>query len=227
MLTQVAALLLPTATRPAALGADLIEVGYKTRQGVDLAHHVALWDVLSRNAVFLTGNGTSDDHAGVNWLGIANNWFTSAWSASTAEADLLAALAGGRAWCASLSGYRGSLDLLVDGSAPMGSVTVAKVASRKLVASATQIPAGGSLQILQGTVDYAGTAALAANTKVIASYPAAQLAGGSVTRSIDTSASRFVRSRVLDAAGTVIGVSNPVWLLRAAPPGGIPPRRAA
>jgi hypothetical protein len=60
------------------LGADLLEVGYTKRQGVDLAHHVALWDVLSRNAVFLTGVGASDDHFGVNWLGIDNNWFTSA-----------------------------------------------------------------------------------------------------------------------------------------------------
>ena len=54
-------------------------------RAVDLAHHVALWDVMSRNAVFLTGNGTNDDHFGQNWHGIGNNWFTSAWAASTAE----------------------------------------------------------------------------------------------------------------------------------------------
>ncbi len=227
MLAQVAANLLPTATAPAALGADLLEVGYRKRNGVDLAHHVALWDVMSRNAIFLTGNGTSDDHAGVNWRGITNNWYTSAWAASTAEAGLLAALAAGRAWTASLSSYRGSLDLLVDGSCPMGSVSVSKVTSRKVVASATQIPAGGSLQVLRGTVDYAGTAALTANTKVVASYTAAQVAGGSVTRWIDTSMSRFVRTRVLNSSGTVVGLSNPVWLLRSAPPGGIPAPRAA
>ena len=227
LLAQVAATLLPTASVPAALGADLLEVGYVLRGGCDLAHHVALWDIMSRNAIFLTGNGTNDDHFGLNWRGKANNWVTSAWAKSTAEADLLAALTAGRAWCASLSGYQGRLSLLVDGSVPMGSASVSTVNSRKLVATATGIPPGGSLQILQGTVDYPGTAALAANTKVVASYTAAQLANGSVTRAIDTTQDRFVRTQVLDSSATVVGLSNPVWLLRSAPRRGIPaPRRA-
>jgi hypothetical protein len=227
MLARVAAKLLPTANAPAALGADLLEVGYPQRQGADLAHHVALWDVMSRNAVFLTGNGTSDDHFGQNWCGITNNWVTSAWAHSTTEADLLAALAAGRAWCASLSGYRGSLDLLVDGSVPMGSVSVSTVNSRRLVATATGLPPGGTLQILRGTVDCPGTASLTANTRVIASYTAGQLAGGSVARRVDTTTDTFVRTQVLDGSGTVVGLSNPVWLLRSAPAGGIPaPRRA-
>jgi hypothetical protein len=227
LLAQVAKQLLPTATTKAALGADLLEVGYNKRQGVDLAHHVALWDVMSRNAVFLTGNGTSDDHFGQNWFGIHNNWFTSTWAKSTAEADLLAALAAGRAWCASLSRYRGSLDLLVDGSCPMGSVSVSSVTSRRLVASATRIPSGGSLRVLQGVVDYAGTASPTANTRVIGSYPASSLTGGSVAQQVNTSKGSFVRTQVVNSSGTIIGVSNPVWLLRAAPPGAIPAPRAA
>jgi hypothetical protein len=223
LLPQVAGKLLSTR----ALGVDLLEVGYPVRQGVNLAHHVALWDVMSRNAIFLTGNGTNDDHYGQDWLGIVNNWFTSTWAVSTAESDLLASLAAGRAWCAALSEYRGSLDLLVDGTAPMGSVSVSTVNSRRLVASATGIPAGGSLQVVRGVVDYAGTAALTANSLVVASYPAAALAGGSVSLAVDTSKACFVRTQVLNAAGTVVGLSNPVWLLRAAPPGGIPAPRAA
>jgi hypothetical protein len=182
---------------------------------------------MSRNAVFLTGNGANDDHYAQDWYGLQNNWFTSVWAASTAQPDLLAALAAGRAWCGSLSGYRGSLDLLADGSCPMGSVSVSRVTSRGLVASATGIPAGGSLQILQGAVDYAGTAGLQANTVVIGRYKAAELAGGSVTQQVDTSADSFVRSQVLDASGAVAGLSNPLWLLRSAPPGGIPPPRSA
>lgn len=226
MLTKVATALMPGGTSARVLGADILEVGYKTREGVDLAHHLALWDILSRNAIFLTGNATSDDHNAENWRNKANNWLTSVWATSTAEADLLAALAAGRAWCGSLTGYRGSLDLMVDGSCPMGSVSVSTASSRKLVASATKVPTGGSLQILRGTVDYAGTAALKANTQVVATYTAAQLASGSVTTTIDTSKSRFVRTLVRDSAGTAIGASNPVWLLRSAPPGGIPRRRA-
>jgi len=225
LLVQTAGGMLPAAGTPAALGADLLEVGYRLRQGMDLAHHVALWDIMSRNALFFTGNGTNDEHFGQNWLGPMNNWFSSVWARSAGIADLLAALAAGRAWCASLSRYRGSLDLLVDGTVPMGSVSVSKVASRKLVATATAIPAQGTLQILQGTVDYAGAADLSANATVIGSFSASQLTGGSVVQQVSNRKDSFVRTQVLDPAGTVVGLSNPVWLLRAAPPGGIPAPR--
>ena len=48
-----------------------------------------------------------------------------------------------------------------------------------------------------------------------------------MTKQIDTSKDSFVRTQVFDSSGTLIGLSNPVWLLRKAPPGGIPaPRRA-
>jgi hypothetical protein len=223
LLTSLARQLLGTA----ALGTDLIEVGYPLRQGVNLAHHVALWDIMSRNGVFLTGNGTNDDHYGKDWLGIRDNWFSSVWASGTGQTGLLAALAAGRAWCGSLSRYRGSLDLLVDGSAPMGSVSVSKRASRQLAATATGVPRNGVLQILQGLVDYAGTADLASNAEVIGSYTAAELALGQARQSVDNHAGSFVRAQVLDASGTVVGLSNPVWLLRTPPPGGIPGPRAA
>jgi hypothetical protein len=85
--------------------------------------------------------------------------------------------------------------------------------------------ARGSLQILQGTVDHAGAADLSADTKVIGSYSAGQLSGGSVVHQINTRKDRFVRTQVLDSTGTLVGLSNPVWLLRAVPPGGIPAPR--
>jgi hypothetical protein len=226
MLTQVADQLLPTASTPAAMGCDLIEIGYPVRAGVDLAHHVALWDVLSRNAVFLTGNGVNDDHFGVNWHSLNNNWTTSAWAASTGQPDLLAALAAGRAWCGSLSEFHGgTLDLLVDGSCPMGSVSLSSLTSRQLAVTATGIPAGGSIQVVQGHVDYAGTSDPAANTQVISTYSDTVMAGGPVTLPVDTSAESFVRTQVRDAAGKVIALSNPAWLLQNIPPNGIPDPR--
>jgi len=227
LLKQVGVALLPNATRRAALGADLLEVGYTLRQGVDVGHHAWLWDVMSRNAIFLTGNGTSDDHRGQNWHGILNNWVTSTWAKSTAQADLLAALAAGRAWCGSLSKYRGTLDLLADGACPMGPVSVSTVSSRKLVASAAGLPTGGSLQVLQGAVDFAGAAEPTSNATVIGTYTGAQLAGGSISQAIDNTKSSFVRTQVLDSSRAIVGLSNPVWLLRNPPPGGIPAPRAA
>jgi hypothetical protein len=209
------------------LGADLLEVGYKLRQGVDLNHHIALWDVLSRNAVFLTGNGVSDDHAGTDWYGKSNNWVTSAWASSTRMPDLLAALAGGRAWCGSLSKYRGSLDLLVDGSVRMGSVSVSTLTSRQLTATATGLPTGAVLQVLQGAVDYAGQNAPTDDVKLIGSYTASQLASGQITRAVSTTQDSFLRTQLISSTGAIIATSNPVWLLRKPPPNGIPAARAA
>jgi hypothetical protein len=227
MLVQTAGALLANS----ALGCDLLEVGYNLRQGVDLAHHLSLWNVFSRNAFFLTGNGTTDDHFGTDWYGIRNNWITSAWAASTGTSDLVAALTAGQAWCGSLSefGVGASLNLVVDGTCPMGSASLSSLPQRQLTVSATGIPAGGSLLVLQGAVDYAGANGLADNTQVIASYSDTDLAaaGGVETLAADTSSESFATLRVTDANGITVAASNPVWMLQNTPPGGIPPPRQA
>ena len=220
MMSQVAATLLSNY----ALGSDILEVGYVHRAGVDLNHHVGLWDVLSRNALFLTGNGTNDDHGGTDWANVnSNNWVTWVWAPSTGEADLSNALGAGRAWTSSLN-YPCSLDLLVDGVCPMGSVSVSSLPVRNLELFATGIPPGGSLQVLQGAVDYAGQAALVPNVTPIASFSSIP---GAVSIPIDTATSSFLRTALLNSTGSVVAVSNPIWLLQQAPPGGIPPARNA
>ena len=108
----------------------------------------------------------------------------------------------------------------------MGSASVSKVTSRHVTLTAAGLPSGGKVQLLQGAVDYAGTADPAPDTKMIASYTAAQLnASHQVTRAVDTSADSFVRTQVLDSAGTVVAMSNPLWLFQNPPPNGIPPPR--
>jgi len=210
-----------------AIGCDLIEVGYRSRAGMDLAHHVSLWDVLSRNALFLTGNGVTDDHSGTNWLNLTNNWVTSVWAPKRSRPALLHALRSGRAWLSSLSGFKGQLDLLVDNAVPMGSASVSGVTQRNVLIVATGMPAGSTLRVVRGTVDYAGTGDPTPSTQVVATFTATQLSGGSATLSINTSTSRFVRTEVVNNSGVVVAVSNPVWLLREQPPGGIPAPRQA
>ncbi len=210
-----------------AIGCDLIEVGYRSRAGMDLAHHVSLWDVLSRNALFLTGNGVTDDHSGTNWLNLTNNWVTSVWAPKRSRPALLHALRSGRAWLSSLSGFKGQLDLLVDNAVPMGSASVSGVTQRNVMIVATGMPAGSTLRVVRGTVDYAGTGDPTPSTQVVATFTATQLSGGSATLSINTSTSRFVRTEVVNNSGVVVAVSNPVWLLREQPPGGIPAARQA
>ena len=109
----------------------------------------------------------------------------------------------------------------------MGSVTVSSASTRKVHVVATGMPTGSTLQVVRGTVDYAGTANAVPNSSVMRSYTASALAGGSVDFVADTSASRFLRTQVIGSDGVLLAASNPVWLLRSAPPGGIPAPRAA
>lgn len=211
-----------------ALDADILEVGYPMRAGVDIDRHTGLWDTCSRNGIFLTGNGVTDDHIGDDWLHVSNDWTTSAWADGSTEATLLAALRSGRAWCGSISGYQGALDLLVDNSCPMGSATVSGSATRALRVTATGVPDGGRLELVQGAVDYAGTADPVPTTAVVKTVPAGALRAGAVDVQVDTGQSSFVRSQVRDSGGALIALSNPVWLLREALPGGrrVPAARA-
>ena len=203
-----------------AYGVDILEVGYQSLQGVGIATHLALWDTLSRNAIFLTGNGVNDSHGG-SWAAMQSRFLTWAWAVDSTESSLLAALASGRIWIGEPS-FGGMVDLLVDGVAPMGSVTVSDLAARELQIMLTGAPEGGTVKLVRGPVDYAGATLPDPNT-VSQSYAASDFATGSVAVSVDTTASTFARIEVLDSTGRVVAVSNPVWLLRADPPEASPP----
>ncbi len=143
--------------------------------------------------------------------------------ASDTEADLLAALVTGRAWTASLSRYRGSLDLLADSTCPMCSASVSVLPTRQVSVIATGLSTGDAVQVVQGVVDYAGSSVPAPScTAVVATLTPSDLTAGSVTLAVDCSSSSFVRTQVLDSSGAVVAVSNPFsWLLREMPPAGI------
>jgi hypothetical protein len=117
--------------------------------------------------------------------------------------------------------------MLVDGSVPMGAVSVSSVTSRQLTATATGLPSGAALQVLQGVVDYAGQNALTSNMQLVGSYTPAQLAGGQITQSVSTAQDSFLRTQLVSSTGGIIATANPVWLLRNPPPNGIPAAREA
>ncbi len=155
---------------------------------------------------------------------MTNRFMTWAWAADATEPNLLRALAAGRIWISEPS-FRGMVDLLVDGVAPMGSVSVSDLTARSLTMMVTGAPAGGSVKLVQGPVDYAGATVPDPNT-VSQSFPASDFASGSVTMSVDTTTSKYARIEIADSTGRVVGASNPVWMLRASPPLGIPAARA-
>jgi len=207
-------------------GCDVLEVGYSLRAHCDASQHLALWDTLSRNGRFVTGNGVTDDHNGRGWGGLVNGFFTGVWAASSGEADVVAALRAGRAFTAHLGGWPdGWIDLLVDGGAAMGSVLVSGLAKHHLTILTGQLPAGAVIEVIRGPVDYSGAVDPASVVGRI--LPEASFAAGTCTISIATPCSMYWRVQVRDATGNIVGISNPVWILHDTPPGGVPAARRA
>lgn len=213
-------------------GCDIVEVGYTVRGKCSTQTHIDLWDTFSRDAKFLTGNGVNDDHQGgsrSNWNVIGNGFATGVWALSKAEADLIAALAAGRAYSVHPGRWSGGqLDMQVDGVVPMGAASISSQSSRSVAISAANVPVTGAVRLVAGPVDYKG--AIDPGTVVLETIPASAFGVGGtgiVNRSIDTSASTFIRAQVLNAAGATIGIGNPIWLLKEQPPNGIPPSREA
>ena len=209
-----------------AMGSDILEVGYPSRGGVDLDHHAQVWDVCSRNGLFLTGTGVSDDHSGMDWLGQDSNFVTWAYADSRELHDLLPALSSGNVFFGNPALFAGSLGLLVDGAAPMGSITVSHAPSRNVRVLADRLPAGSTVRVVRGTVDGAGPTVPEPGT-TFQDIPASQLTRGYLDLKVDTTAPRFVRVEVRAATGEAIALSNPVWLLRDIPAGGIAAHRQA
>jgi len=211
--------------------ADIVELGYRQRGGASLETHLALGDCLWRNGFFVTASGVSDDHNGEvgQWTIHPNRFITSAWADSAGEADLSKALRAGRVYSGEIGSGAKTLDLLVDGVAPMGSVSVRPdLTTRNLQVRATGLPAGSSVEIVQGPVDYPGAADLEARSRVVATLPAAAFApGGAASVAVDTTTSTFVRTAVVNASGRRVSFGNPIWLMHEQPRKPVPAERVA
>ena len=207
-----------------AAGADLLEVGYRQRGGFDLEHQLWLFDAMTRNGVWITGNGTSVEHTGLAWDAQTNRAYTSTWAATTDEADQLAALRAGRAFVGFLGDFDGTLDLRLD-SGPMGSISVSTRTRRQLRIDVTGLPQGGAVEVVRIAVDRAGAADPTPGSQVVARLSAAALAQPFLQ--VDTAQPVAYRVNVVDAGGQVVAFSQPCWSLPRRPPTPIPAARAA
>lgn len=196
-----------------ANGADVIEIG--TRASTSALESV--FDIAARNAVFLTANGVTDDHAGDNWLTQVSpyvRWLTSVWSPTRRRADLCKALLAGRAWFYDPLYWRGTFDLHVGGRTPMGGVHFTSKRRVDLVVTATHLPQRSTLEVVVGRCDRAGIGHLrAVNTRT--AIPPRRVVGGRWSTAVSVHKGVYVRAMVRSHAGAIIGFSNPVWVLPA------------
>lgn len=199
-------------------GADILEVGYANRYGGDLAEHLAVWDTLSRNALFLTANGVSDDHTGQGWAAQANRFYTATWAGAKQERPLLDALAAGRSYVGFLGGFTGTVDMDLDGTVRMGQVSANSPARRTLHARVSTVPSGGAVQLVRGVVDRAGQGSPTPNTTVRTIDH---------TRPVELSTGEdcFHRLQVVNSAGAVVAFGQPIWTFRGASPTPVPAGR--
>jgi hypothetical protein len=221
-------------------GADILEVGFQERGGstvdggtkvvADIAHHFALWDMLSRNSRWITATGVSDNHIGLakQWARDQNRFLTYPWAPSPAEADQLAALSSGRAYVGELGSFTGLLDLQVDNVVAMGQVSIiAGLTSRTLTVIAAGLPTGSTVNVVQGPIDCPGAATTSPGTVVVGSFPDVAFATGTAQLTIDTTASTFVRVTVVTSAGRTVAFSNPIYLINGVPARAVPANRLA
>ncbi|RIK17202.1 MAG: hypothetical protein DCC50_02495 [Acidobacteria bacterium] len=208
LLAEVAEQLLPARM----LGCDALEVGYRRRGGATLATHESLWDLCSRQAIFLTGLGVHDNHSGMNWDKGPNNFVSWLWSRSLDEDDLLCALRSGYVYFGDPVRFTGQLDLRTSSGGHMGSVASSTGPTTPVELIATGLPAGTSLELVRQTLAGATAPgpALAVDTTTFVSE---EIVDGRVVTNVPTGSDCFVRTRVRDREDQVIALSNPLWLV--------------
>ena len=206
------------------LGADVIEIG----TGVQVERLAESFDVAARNAIFMTANGVTDDHAGSDWLDPRRQrWITGVWSTSRGSADLCAAMDSGRAWFYDPLRWSGELDLLVDGHVPMGGALLTSNRRVSVKVTATRMPRNGTLQFVIGRCDRAGTSELVTRNRNVL-VPASSVIRGHWSSNVMRGDGVYIRAMVRSADNSVVGFSNPVWVLPASLAAEIPiprPRR--
>ena len=200
------------------VGADIIEIG----TGAQVESLASAFDVAARNAVFLTANGVTDDHTGVDWLDPSEpRWITGAWADSRDSGDLCAAMSAGRAWFYDPLRWRGELDLLVDGHVPMGGVLMTRHRRIPLQVTATRLPREGALELVVGQCDRAGASQLQP-LNITRAIPASRVVSGRWLTEVIRGDGVYVRVMVRASNGSIAGFSNPVWILPARLMGEIP-----
>ncbi len=191
------------------MGADVIEIG----TGKQVEKLALAYDVAARNAIFLTASGVTDDHEGNDWLAPNEpRWVTGSWANSRGRADLCAATKAGRAWFYDPLAWSGELDLLVDGRVPMGGVLLTRRRSVPVRVTATALPRDASLELVVGRCDRAGADHLQPVNRSI-TVPVSWLVRGHWSTEVARGGGIYVRVMVRTSDGTVVGFSNPVWVL--------------
>jgi hypothetical protein len=182
-----------------AFGADILEVGYDSRGGCDLEHHLETWDKLTANGLFLYGNGVSDSHGGL-WMEQSSVYHTWIYADGNSEEELLSALARGKMCFGNLALFQGSFWYKI-GNLEVGDRGFSHT---NLIAPdfhLTSAPPGSKIRITQGLLD--------SKPDVTYIYRDLEIDMNAIPL-IDCTKPSFVRFGVYDASGNPLIFGEPV-----------------
>ena len=193
-----------------AEGADLLEVGYRDRNGASLADHLWVWDQAALAGLRLVGVGVSDSHGGPDerWRGSENNFVTWIHARSSDKQDLIDGLRAGRVFFGDIELFDGSLDLVTDAGHRMGSTVLTDRREVFVDVLASGIQADALVVVV---VSGEPTSRLPARPGTFSERQRIELPEGPSS----------VRFELRDGAGRAFVASNPIHFLREIPDGGL------
>jgi hypothetical protein len=200
-----------------ALGADILEVGYRKRGGRELDDHLWVWDELALEGLHLVGTGVSDSHGGPDqrWRTSANNFLSWIYARSPEKAALIEGLRAGRVFFGDIVLFDGTLDLVSAAGHRMGQIVVTDRDTDDVAIEIDGLSAGDAVAVVES----------GRKTETIVAKSASLRASRTVR--LDPEQPTVVRLEVRGADGTVKVLSNPITFVRTVPAGGIEPARTS
>ena len=223
-----------------ALGVDILEVGYRRRGGMDLVHHLDLWDVLGANTIWLTANGVTDSHGrgehqvigwgpSENGIAFKNNFVTWLWTEELSEAGFVLSMKRGRAYFGDPYRWDGELDLRTSDGFRMGQVVFTERDQHDLLVEVTNLPTEGKVRLVQGEIREPPSTSYTTVNVLRDEYITGTIVNGTFQANVplDTSLPSFARIEVYDSVGGELVFSNPIHFVHEVPAFGIPAERVA
>jgi hypothetical protein len=226
-----------------AIGVDMLEVGYRTRGGMNLWEHLDLWDTLNANAIFLTGNGITDSHGRgwphiYGWLpsspgdSLTNNFTSWVHAEELSEASFVQAMKRGRLYFGDPYRWDGTLDLRTLDGFRMGQVVTTDRNQHDVTVEVNNLAAGDKVRLLQLEIREStapGPPYYRDPVVLRDEYLIGTLSSGTLTDTVtvDTSLPSFVRIEVYDDNGDEMVFSNPLYFVDTVPQAGVSTERVA
>jgi len=196
-------------------GCDAVEVGYLAR-GLDLAHHMDLWDLLGLHGVFVTGIGSSDHHWATDWVEFTNPFLTWAFMDTPDQMGLAEEVRGGRVFFGNMGYFIDEeplLDLWSEHGAVMGQVLESDL-PQVIHVETGYVEPGWELVLLVNGVDQGWVLLEGTETDTVFELDPVE----------DLS---VIRAEIRTAWDEPILLSNPLWVVGSEYEGAIPAERLA